>query len=137
MYPGQHVDLEFAVPELNAGKKRSFVFVSTARYERIGEKKSDIAVERLSKQNIKDAVKPTNYKLSQDHPNPFNPTTIINYQLPEDNFVTLKIYDVLGREVAKLVDEFNPAGYYEVTFDASQFSSGVYFYSCKQVVLRL
>jgi len=68
------------------------------------------------------------YRLFQNYPNPFNPRTIINYQLPMFNFVSLKVYDVLGNEVAALVNEKQNAGAYSVEFDGSGFSSGVYFY---------
>jgi hypothetical protein len=71
---------------------------------------------------------PNTYKLSQNYPNPFNPTTKIDFAIPKNGFVTLKIYDVLGREVRKLVNETKTAGYYSVDFNASEFSSGVYFY---------
>jgi photosystem II stability/assembly factor-like uncharacterized protein len=71
---------------------------------------------------------PTEFKLYQNYPNPFNPSTIINYQLPNDNFVTLRIYDILGREVQTLVNEFKKAGKYSLDFDGSNLASGVYFY---------
>jgi photosystem II stability/assembly factor-like uncharacterized protein len=71
---------------------------------------------------------PKEFMLEQNYPNPFNPTTIINFQIPEDGFVTLKVYDVLGREVASLVNADKKAGYYSCDFDASKLSSGVYIY---------
>ena len=72
--------------------------------------------------------KPAEFNLSQNYPNPFNPSTKINYQLPKTGFVTLKIYDVLGNEVTALVNEEKPAGSYEIEFDATNLSSGIYFY---------
>jgi hypothetical protein len=71
---------------------------------------------------------PATYKLSQNYPNPFNPTTTIEYQLPVDGHVTLKVYDLLGREVATLVNEVQQTDYYRVEFDAGRFASGVFFY---------
>jgi hypothetical protein len=68
------------------------------------------------------------YSLSQNYPNPFNPSTTIKWQQPEVGFVTLKIYDVLGNEVITLVNEELTAGKHETVFDATRFSSGVYFY---------
>jgi endoglucanase len=70
---------------------------------------------------------PEKYNLSQNYPNPFNPTTNIEYALAKESQVTLKIYDVVGREIATLVDEVKPAGNYKLTFDATRFSAGVYF----------
>jgi len=69
-----------------------------------------------------------NYSLSQNYPNPFNPTTIIKYQIPELNFVTMKMFDVLGSEVITLVSEQQTAGSYEIEFDAMALPSGIYFY---------
>ena len=69
--------------------------------------------------------------LSQNYPNPFNPSTVLRWQQPETGIITLKIYDVLGREVITLVNEELSAGKHEVIFDASQFSSGIYFYQLK------
>ena len=71
---------------------------------------------------------PIEYILSQNYPNPFNPSTTISYSIPEDGNVTIKIYDILGNEVANLVDEFKQAGKYDINFDASKLSSGVYYY---------
>jgi hypothetical protein len=68
------------------------------------------------------------FQLFQNYPNPFNPSTKLNYQLPKPSFVTLKIYDVLGNEVTALVNEKKPAGRYEINFNASNLSSGIYFY---------
>jgi len=66
--------------------------------------------------------------LSNNYPNPFNPSTTIKYEISELSFVTLKVYDVLGKEVANLVSEEKPAGFYEVEFDATALRSGIYFY---------
>lgn len=74
---------------------------------------------------------PDNFLLSQNFPNPFNPSTSIRYQVSGNSQVILKVYDVLGNEVATLVNEEKPAGNYEVEFDASRLTSGIYFYQLK------
>lgn len=71
---------------------------------------------------------PLKLELMQNYPNPFNPTTMIGYQIPVSGHVRLTVFDLLGREVAVLVDERKAAGRYEVRFDGSGLSSGVYFY---------
>jgi hypothetical protein len=71
---------------------------------------------------------PASYLLQQNYPNPFNPSTKINYSIPAISFITLKVYDVLGNEVATLLNEEKPAGSYEVDFSASGLTSGIYFY---------
>ena len=68
------------------------------------------------------------YSLSNNFPNPFNPSTKINYQIQELSFVTLKVFDVLGNKIATLVNEEKPAGSYKVVFDRNGLPSGVYFY---------
>ncbi len=72
---------------------------------------------------------PQYYQLEQNYPNPFNPTTRINFSIQETGFVTLKVFDLLGKEVAILVNENKSPGYYSLEFDASNLSGGVYFYT--------
>jgi len=82
--------------------------------------------------DVEDEVMPVSFTLSQNYPNPFNPTTKIKYSIPQQNLtVKLRIFDILGREVANLVNEQKSAGNYEVSFDASKLSSGIYFYQLR------
>ncbi|MBS4036433.1 MAG: T9SS type A sorting domain-containing protein [Ignavibacterium sp.] len=71
---------------------------------------------------------PNRFYLSQNYPNPFNPSTKISWQSPVGSHQTIKVFDVLGKEIATLVDEYRDAGSYEVNFNASSLSSGIYFY---------
>jgi plastocyanin len=68
------------------------------------------------------------FELKQNYPNPFNPSTRINFSVPEASFINLKVYDILGNEVAVLVNEEKQAGNYQIDFDASKLTGGVYFY---------
>lgn len=77
--------------------------------------------------NLKDKL-PSHFLLSQNYPNPFNPTTTIIYSIPKQSLVTLKIYDILGREITTLVNEEKIAGTYKIDFNALSLASGVYFY---------
>ena len=86
--------------------------------------------------SVEDELTPiaTEFKLEQNYPNPFNPSTVISYRLPVSSNVILKVYDVLGNEIATLVNEEKPAGEYEVEFNVGQtisLSSGIYFYQLK------
>jgi hypothetical protein len=72
---------------------------------------------------------PNTYRLEQNFPNPFNPVTVIGYQIPVSGYVSLKVYDMLGREVTTLVSKYVQAGIYEVGFDGSDFAGGLYFYT--------
>ena len=74
---------------------------------------------------------PTAYSLEQNYPNPFNPETTISFQLPNAGHVTLAVYDLLGRKVKILVDEFKTGGKYDITFNGDEFASGIYFYRIK------
>ena len=71
---------------------------------------------------------PETYSLKQNYPNPFNPTTIIEYDIPHQTYVQLRVFDLLGREVAELMNGAQEAGSYKITFNASNLSSGLYFY---------
>ena len=82
----------------------------------------------INNNNIQTSV-PEGFSLRQNYPNPFNPTTHLEFGISELGFVTLKVYDIAGKEVAVLVNEMKNAGSYTVTFDASGFSSGIYFYT--------
>ncbi|MCL5030254.1 MAG: T9SS type A sorting domain-containing protein [Bacteroidetes bacterium] len=90
----------------------------------------DITKEKLFKSGETDNndIIPTEFSMTQNYPNPFNPTTQIQFGLPVDSRVSLKVYDILGREVAELADGVYSAGVYTFTFDASRLSSGVYIY---------
>jgi hypothetical protein len=77
---------------------------------------------------VEEILSPNRFSLKQNYPNPFNPSTTIQYEINDQQFVNLKVYDVLGNEAALLVSEEQSAGTYEVEFNASQFSSGIYFY---------
>ena len=89
----------------------------------VGDSKEQIALRVTGLKNL-----PREYSLNQNYPNPFNPLTVIGYELPVSSYVTLKVFDVLGREVAVLVDEQKDPGSYTVSWNASMLASGVYYY---------
>ncbi len=84
-----------------------------------------------SVEQVNSSIIVDDYKLDQNYPNPFNPSTTINYQLPKTGYITLKVFDVLGREVKTLVNQSQQAGNYTVSFDALKLTSGIYFYELK------
>jgi hypothetical protein len=111
--PGQSIQLQFEATPVAKDMKRSFILKSYGRYEKLAETDESFPVE---------------YSLYQNYPNPFNPVTTFYYSLPENSNVKLVIVDVLGREVATVVDGYETAGNKSVEFDASILPSGVYFY---------
>ncbi len=103
-----------------------YIYVGTSLGYVYKRKLSDVVTSVEDKEeNI-----PTGFSLQQNYPNHFNPTTTISFSIPKTEFVTLKVYDVLGNELATMVNEYRPAGTYNVQFSTinSQLSSGVYFY---------
>ena len=108
--------------------------VSTGKYTyRLKQIDFDGSYEYSPEVEVEVSV-PLEFSLDQNYPNPFNPKTVISYQLPLGSNVTLKVYDLLGDEVATLIDEFKLAGRYEVDFYSSgirQLASGIYFYQLK------
>lgn len=90
-----------------------------------------VGVSGLYKKRHLAEINLNDYHLMQNYPNPFNPSTTIEYMIPENSFVSIKVYDLLGNEVAHLVNDYKKAGNYSVVFDAKELSSGLYFYSMK------
>jgi hypothetical protein len=81
--------------------------------------------------DIKDDLLVKNFILNQNFPNPFNPKTTVSYQLAKSSFVTLKVYNSIGKEVADLINKEQSPGYYSIDFNSENFSSGVYYYKLK------
>lgn len=88
--------------------------------------KSTVNLVGLANQNN---TIPAGFEIKQNYPNPFNPSTTIEYSISKASHVMLKIYDVVGRQVGIVADEYKQAGNYKVNFDAGRLSSGVYFYT--------
>ncbi len=106
------------LPEIASDSAGGIRAVHTGRYGRVGIVKVFDDHTKL----------PTSIRLYQNYPNPFNSSTVIKYDLPINGHVTLKIYDVLGREVTTLVNEYKEKGFYEVSWNAQSITSAVYFY---------
>ncbi len=78
---------------------------------------------------IEDEMQPQTFSLEQNYPNPFNPVTKIKFTLASNEYTTLKVYDIIGKEITTLVNNQMEKGHYEINFDASNLPSGVYFYT--------
>lgn len=125
------IPINSGLPNLSTGiitPVGSFV-VNPEGYVFAGTTASGVYRSVNSTTSIKDIENPQlSFFLSQNYPNPFNPSTVIIYQLPTAGNVKLKVYDLLGREVANLVEEYKLAGSHEIEFNAGNLTSGVYFY---------
>jgi hypothetical protein len=109
-----------------AGSDSNIVYIDGAQY-------SNPNATGIKSNNISST--PDQYNLNQNYPNPFNPSTVISYQIPKSSYVTLRVYDLLGREVASLVNEYEQAGSYNIKFNTESMkrnlTSGIYFYTLK------
>jgi len=84
--------------------------------------------EKLETDNQQSSVIPKEYRLYQNYPNPFNPSTTISFSIPENGIVKLIVYDILGKEIRTLINDYKQSGNYNITFNGSNLPSGVYFY---------
>jgi flagellar hook assembly protein FlgD len=126
-------DVQLGEMSGNAEKSATFTF-SVDKFAPVGKEQSlTVTVKSSSGQSWTREIRvkvspPEKFELYQNYPNPFNPTTTIAYQLSAESKVSLKVYDILGREVRTLVDGQQQAGYHQEVFDASRLASGVYVY---------
>lgn len=123
IFPGDIIDFVFQKGTTPA-EKTEYILKSVGRYET----DTTSAFKKLAGTGDEELI-PRENMLFDNYPNPFNPTTQIKYSVKEDGLVLLKVYDVLGKEVASLVNEEQQAGTHTVTFDAGSLASGIYFYT--------
>jgi len=129
MQPGDTLDASVHVfIQNNVGTAYIQVQIGTFRNPNVRDTIDFIATTDPSV-NVEDEFNLSSYELAQNYPNPFNPSTQINYNVGEGGLVNLKVYNILGVEVATLVNEYKPAGSYQATFDGNDLSSGVYIYN--------
>ena len=126
IYPGDQINITFEAGK-TSNDKTKYVLKSVGRYE-TGSSYVMLKGSNLSTAGNENII-PSENKLFDNYPNPFNPTTQIKYSVKEAGNVQLKIYDAIGKEVAVLVNGEKPSGTYTVNFDASKLSSGIYFYT--------
>jgi hypothetical protein len=125
--PGQFIELRYnSISPPSTNMKRTFILISEGRYEKY------IDSSRYGYRNQSQLAEVTTFKLQRNYPNPFNPVTRIDFQLPIDGHATLVIYDLVGREVKRLVDGYVTKGYHNFEWDASNYSSGLYI--CRYTV---
>jgi len=125
-YPAADDSISLATQAASGSKLRFRVIESGESDKGVAFFSDPIAVGDVA--SVRSSSNAYSYNLADNYPNPFNPSTTIGYEVPSSNYVTLKVYDVLGREVETLVNETKAPGEYSVAFDGSRLSSGVYFY---------
>lgn len=115
---------------ISLASNNNYVYCGTSAYSHSGDHTSGVYRHDLSiVTNLTNPVAiPSSYRLSQNYPNPFNPSTSIRFEIPKSSFVKISVYDVTGREIDVIANERLQQGIYEKKWDASRFSSGVYFY---------
>jgi len=119
------------VDSATINKLTGYLYFSFSFYKLVPRYNSDFEGYQGPLSVMQEPGYPDEYYLSQNYPNPFNPSTTIFYSIPRAGNVVLKIYNILGQEAATLVNQFQPAGIYKATFDATSLTSGVYFYSIR------
>jgi len=124
------LDYQWTVPSVATEQARIRIYMDNAEedYEDISANftiNETTTSVRILEEN------PLIFGLNSNYPNPFNPSTKIEYSIPTSGFVTLRVYDAIGRNVQTLISEYQEANYYSVIFDASNLSSGIYFYRLK------
>jgi len=112
---------------INAGWDFTSVWQINGNYPNLINHSNPDLESPVSVENKKEVL-PIDYTLEQNYPNPFNPSTVISYRIPNSEFVTLKIYNLLGKEITTLVNKAQPSGAYKINFNASNLTSGIYFY---------
>ncbi len=120
----------FSGSEINISNKDTLISLEPGEFKIFTTQKLPTPESGITTKIEMENSLPNEFVLEQNYPNPFNPSTILKYSLPESGYVTLKVYDILGREVANLVNEYQKPGTYSTEFRAqsSELSSGVYFY---------
>ena len=125
------------VPCADAGRINEWFAVETGRVAYYDESIAGIRMFSLKYTNVVTSLDNNNsqviseYKLRQNYPNPFNPTTTISYSVPKESFVTIKVFDSLGKLVETLVNRTKPVGNYSLVFNANKLASGIYYYQLK------
>ncbi len=121
----------YSVSVDKAGYNESAALTVNASYDIQGSPlngSANFVINSVMSVSVNSTVQPNSYALEQNYPNPFNPSTTIKYSLPSNSTVSLKVYNLVGQEVATLINSYQSSGEYTVSFNASNLSSGVYFY---------